>query len=146
VRACGFPHRPPWAATLHTVLRGRERERFEAHLGAWAEGLLGEPPATAGSAEASAREGKTLRGRQQPGVAGAHLLAARAHRVGLTRAQQAVEDQTTALPAALDLLRPSGLAGRIGTLDALLTQRPMAQPMVEAGGDSVMVVKAKQPQ
>ena len=32
------------------------------------------------------------------------------------------------------------------TMDALLTQRPIAQQIVEAGGDYVMVVKANQPQ
>jgi hypothetical protein len=31
-------------------------------------------------------------------------------------------------------------------MDALLTQRPIAQQIVEAGGDSVMGVKANQPQ
>jgi predicted transposase YbfD/YdcC len=36
--------------------------------------------------------------------------------------------------------------GRVVTMDALLTQRPMAQPIVAAGGDDVMVVQEPQPQ
>src|ERR1043166_222480 len=44
VQALGFTHRSPCAATLHTVLRRVDREVFEAKLGAWAEGLLGEAP------------------------------------------------------------------------------------------------------
>jgi predicted transposase YbfD/YdcC len=146
VRALGFPHRPPCAATLHTVFRGVDRKRCEAHLGAWAEGLLGEPPDPAGSEDAIALDGKALRGSQKQGAAGAHLLAALAHRVGLTLAQQAVDDKTHAIPVALDLLRHMGLEGRIVTMDALLTQRQMAQHIVDAGGDYVMVVKANQPQ
>jgi predicted transposase YbfD/YdcC len=50
------------------------------------------------------------------------------------------------MPATLDLLRQVVLAGRVVTMDALLTQRPIAQQIVEAGGDYVMVVKANQPQ
>jgi hypothetical protein len=38
------------------------------------------------------------------------------------------------------------LTGRIVTMDALLTQRQVAQTIVEAGGDYVMIVKDNQPQ
>lgn len=123
-----------------------DRERFEAQLGAWVEGLLGEPPAPEGGEDAIAIDGKARRGSQKQGAAGAHLLAARAHRVGLTLAQQAVADKTNAIPVALDLLRHMMLEGRIVTRDALLTQRQMAQHLVDAGGDYVMVVTANQPQ
>jgi predicted transposase YbfD/YdcC len=123
-----------------------DRERFEAQLGAWAEGLLGESPHTEGDEDAIAIDGKTLRGSQKQGAAGAHLLSALAHRVGLTLAQQAVDDKTNEIPVALDLLRHMVLEGRIVTMDALLTQRQIAQQIVDAGGDYVMVVKANQPQ
>jgi len=123
-----------------------DRQRFEAHLGAWAEGLLGEPPDTVGSEEAIALDGQARRGSQKQGAAGAHRLAALAHRVGLTLAQQAVDDQTHEIPVALDLLRHMVLEGRSVTMDALLTQRQIAQHIVDARGDSVLVVKANQPQ
>jgi len=67
-------------------------ERFEAHLGAWAEGFMGASPDTAGSEEAIALTGKTLRGSQHQGAAGVPLLSTLAHRVGLMLAQPAVED------------------------------------------------------
>ena len=38
------------------------------------------------------------------------------------------------------------LGGRVVTMDALLTQRPIAQQIVEAGGAYVMGVKENQPQ
>jgi predicted transposase YbfD/YdcC len=47
---------------------------------------------------------------------------------------------------ALDLRRGVVLAGRVVTMDALLTQRHIAQGMVEAGGDYGMPVKDNQPQ
>jgi predicted transposase YbfD/YdcC len=58
-----------------------------------------------------------------------------AHRVGVTRAQQAVDDKTTAIPVVLALLRHRSLEGRLVTLDAWLPQRQRAQPMVAARGD-----------
>jgi predicted transposase YbfD/YdcC len=144
-RALGFTRQSPCAATLHTVLRRVDREELEAKLGAWAEGLLvGTPPQDV--AEGIAIDGKTLRGSQKQGAPGAPLLSALAHRLGVTLAQQAVADKTNEIPVALDLLRQLVLEGRVVTMDALLTQRPIAQQIVEAGGDYVMVVKENQPQ
>jgi predicted transposase YbfD/YdcC len=146
VRALGFLRRPPCAATLHTVFRRVDREVLEAKLGAWAEALLGEAPRPEEGADAIAIDGKTLRGSQKQGASGAHLLSALAHHVGLTLAQQAVEDKTNEIPVAVELLRHLVLEGRIVTMDALLTQRQIAQQIVDAGGDYVMVVKENQPQ
>jgi predicted transposase YbfD/YdcC len=122
------------------------RETLEAKLGAWATALLGETPSLTPSGETIAIDGKTLRGRKKQGAPGAHLLSALAHRVGLTLAQQAVDDKTNAIPVALDLLRHLVLEGRIVTMDALLTQRQIAQQIVAARGDYVMMVKKNQPQ
>lgn len=146
MQALGFTHRAPGAATLHTVLRRVDREAVAATLGAWAEGLLGEAPQPERGEDAIAIDGKTLRGSQKQGAPGVHLLSALAHRLGVTLAQQAVDDQTHEIPVALELLRHLVLEGRIVTMDALLTQRQIAQQIVGAGGDYVMVVKANQPQ
>jgi predicted transposase YbfD/YdcC len=144
-RALGFTRQPPCAATLHTVLRQVDREVLETKLGAWAEGVLvGTPPQAIG--EGIAVDGKTLRGSQQQGVPGVHLLSALAHRLGLTLAQQAVADQTNERPVALELLCQVVLEGRVVTMDALLTQRSIAQQIVEARGDYVMMIKDHQPQ
>jgi predicted transposase YbfD/YdcC len=112
-------------------LRRVDREVVEAKLGA-EEGI--------------AIDGKTLRGSQKQGAPGAHLLSALAHRLGLTLAQQAVADKTNEIPVALELLRHVVLEGRVVTMDALLTQRPSAQQIVDAGGDYVRLVKDRQPQ
>ena len=146
VQALGFTHRSPCAATLHTVLRRVDREVLEVKLGAWAEAVLREAPGIEEGEDAIAIDGKTLRGSKNQGAPGAHLLSALAHRVGVTLAQQAVNDKTNEIPVVLDLLRHLVLEGRIVTMDALLTQRQIAQHIVDAGGDDVMVVKENQPQ
>jgi predicted transposase YbfD/YdcC len=96
--------------------------------------------------DAIAIDGKILRGSQKQGAPGVHLLSAFAHRMGLTLAQESVDDKTNEPPVALELLRYLVLEGRIVTMDALLTQRQIAQQIVDAGGDYVMVVKENQPQ
>ena len=119
---------------------------MEAKLGSWVEGLLGEAPRGAEGEDALAIAGKTVRGRQKHGDPGAHLFSALAHRVGLTLVQQAVDAKTNEIPVALDLLRHLVLEGRIVMMDALLTQRQIAQHIMAAQGDYVMVVKENQPQ
>jgi len=145
-RALGFTRQPPCAATLHAVLKGVDREALEVRLGAWAEGLLAATAAISGTQEGIAVDGKTLRGSQKQGAPGAPLLSALGHRLGLTLAQHAVADKTNEMPVVMELLRQVVLEGRVVTMDALLTQRAMAQQIVQAGGDYVMVVKDNQPQ
>ncbi len=146
-QALGFTHAPPCAATLHTIFRHVNRDEFEAHLGAWADSVVGSLPRAPEMPEvAIALDGKTLRGSKQQGAPGTHLLSALAHRVGVTLAQCAVDDKTNEITAVEALLCQLVLEGRIVTMDALLTQRHVAQTIMDKGGDYVMIVKDNQPQ
>jgi predicted transposase YbfD/YdcC len=149
-RALGFRHTPPCAATLHLIFRRLDCARFEAQLGTWAESVVASmsprPGRLPGSEPAVALDGKTLRGSRKQGAPGVHLLSALAHQVGVTLAQQAVADKTNEITAAETVLSQLVLTGRVVTMDALLTQTAVAQTIVAAGGDYVMVVKANQPQ
>jgi len=146
-QALGFTHAPPCAATLHTIFRHVNRDEFEAHLGAWADSVVGSLPRAPEMPEvAIALDGKTLRGSKQQGAPGTHLLSALAHRVGVTLAQCAVDDTTNEITAVEYLLCKLVLEGRIVTMDALLTQRHVAQTIMDKGGDYVMIVKDNQPQ
>lgn len=147
VRALGFTHTPtPCAATLFHVFRRLDRADLEARLGTWAEAVLRATPAPASSLEAVAVDGKALRGSQKQGAPGAHLLSAVSHRLGLTLGQTEVADKTNEIAAAPPLLAGLLLAGRVVTMDALLTQRAVAQTIRDGGGDYVMVVKDNHPQ
>ena len=95
---------------------------------------------------AVALDGKTLRGSKKQGAPGTHLLSALAHQIGVTLAQHAVDDKTNEITAVETLLQPLVLEGRLVTMDALLTQRHIAQTIVDKGGDYVMIVKENQPQ
>jgi predicted transposase YbfD/YdcC len=146
-QALGFTHAPPCAATLHTIFRHVNRDEVEAHLGAWADSVVSSLPAAPETPEvAMALDGKTLRGSKKQGAPGTHLLSALAHHVGVTLAQQGVDDKTNEITAVETLLCQLVLEGRIVTMDALLTQRQVAQTLVDQGGEYVMIVKDNQPQ
>jgi hypothetical protein len=145
-RALGLTHAtPPCAATLHAVFRALEREQVEAVLGGWAATVLAATAPTPDELEGLAMDGKTLRGSRQAGVPGAHLLSAVSHRLGLTLGQTAVDAKTNEIPCVQPLLAGLVLEGRIFTMDALLTQRPIAAAIVAGGGAYVMTVKGNQP-
>ena len=146
-QALGFTHATPCAATLHTVFRHVDRDEFETYLGAWADSVVGSLPAAPETPEpAVALDGKTLRGSKKQGAPGTHLLSALAHQVGVTLTQRAVDDKTNEITAVETILEQLVLEGRIVTMDALLTQRRVAQKIVDKGGDYVMIVKENQPQ
>jgi predicted transposase YbfD/YdcC len=145
--ALGFTHHTPCAATLHTILRSIDREAFEAKVGAWAESLVATVPAVPEAPEiAIAVDGKTLRGSKKQGAPETPLLSVVTHRGGLTLTQQAVAAKTTEITEVETVFGKIVLAGRIVTMDALLTQRQVAQTIGAAGGDYVMIVKDNQPQ
>jgi predicted transposase YbfD/YdcC len=146
-RALGFTHNTPCAATLHTVFRHVDRDEVEAKLGAWAEGIVSSTPAAPAADQAAvALDGKTLRGSRKQGAPGVHVLSALSHHLGLTLAQQAVDAKTNEITQVETVLRQLVLKDRVLTMDALLTQRHVAQTIVDAGGDYVMIVKDNQPQ
>lgn len=152
----GFTHQPlPCAATYFHVLRRLDRAQFEAVLGAWAEMVLSATAPASGDAatseagaagaDAVALDGKTLRGSRKQGAPGVHLLSAVSHRLGLTLGQAGVDEKTNEIPVAPAVLAGLLLEGRIVTMDALLTQREVAQTIIDGGGDYVMPVKENQP-
>jgi predicted transposase YbfD/YdcC len=57
-----------------------------------------------------------------------------------------VADKTHEIPVLDDVLRALVIEGRVLTVDALLTQRAIAERIVHGGGDYVRLVKGNQPQ
>lgn len=141
--ALGFTRpTPPCAATLYRVLRGIDLPTLEDALHTWAAALLDTlPPACR---VGLALDGKTLRGSRKQGAPDTHLLSAVSHHLGLTLAQVAVDDKTNEITAVQALLTPQLVAGKVCTMDALLTQRAIAQAIVDGGGGYIHVVKDNQ--
>jgi DDE_Tnp_1-associated len=147
VHALGFPQpTPPCAATLCTVLRQRDHAEVEAKRTTWAEEVRASRPPAPVEDEAIALDGTSLRGRQRQGAGQGHLRSALRHRLGLPVGQQAVDDKTNEITVVVPLLQGLVREGRICTMDALLTQRAVAETSTAGGGDSVLLVKEHQPQ
>lgn len=147
-QALGITHKKtPCAATVHTIFKNIDVELLESELGEWAESVLATTPVPEGADEDEgvALDGKTLRGSRKQGAVKAHLLSAVSHRLGLTLGQQAVDDKTNEIPVVQELLKNLILEGRVFTMDALLTQREVAQTIIGGGGDYIMIAKDNQP-
>ena len=138
-QALGFKSgKTPCVGTLHTVLTQLDHQALEAPLGQWAQEVL----AASGTAKSAAKntaqvvaiDGKTLRGSARQGAPGTHLLAALSPVLGLTLHQQAVQDKSNEITAVQEVLKSLVLEGRVVTVDALLTQREVAQTIVTKKG------------
>jgi predicted transposase YbfD/YdcC len=119
-----------------------DKQIFEQELGAWAELVTGE--SLSQEFEATSIDGKSLRGSQKQGAAGAHLLSAVGQRLGLTLSQKAVPDETNEIGVVIGLVSGLILEGRVITVDALLTQKKVAEAILARRGHYLMVVKENQ--
>lgn len=135
----------PGATTFCYLLRRFELQPLEKHLGAWAANILSGLPCPAEELSALAIDGKALRGSRKQGAKAAHLLSVVSHHLGLTIWQQGVDDKTNEIPVCLEVLRTLLLTNRVVTVDALMTQREVAQTIVNKEGDYVMMAKGNQP-
>ena len=146
-QALGFTHATPCAATLHTIFRHVNRDEFEAHLGPGPTVWSGVCP----------QHRRRLRSRW-PSMAKRCGAPKNKGRQGPTCYRRSrtmwgspwPNTPLTTKPMRSRPSRPSCsqlvLEGRIVTMDALLTQRHVAQTIVDKGGDYVMIVKENQPQ
>ncbi len=75
-----------------------------------------------------------MRGSANHGALDVHLLSAVSHGLGLTVGQEAVDDKTNEIGAVQALLAALVMEGRIFTMDALLTQKAIAQTIVQKKG------------
>lgn len=133
------PGRRPCVATLHRVFKRLDIAAFEAVLGAWLQqsgGATTDPIAVAG---------KTLRGIHGEQMPGVHLVSAYTHAAGAIVAQLRTAGKGQELAAAKAVLAEVPLGGRLVTTDALLTQREVAQQVVDGGGDYLLPVQDNQP-
>ena len=123
--------RTPCVATLHRVFRRVDVATFERAVGAWAAAVAAALPE---AEEAIAIDGKMLRGSRQPTVPAVHLLSALGHAVGLVLAEVPVAAETDEVGALPALLAALVLEGRVLTLDAAFTERPVAETIRAKGG------------
>jgi hypothetical protein len=138
--ALGFRRgKTPTKAMLSELLRALNAGAFEAALSRWVRSRLTRAP------EHLSLDGKTLRGSRDGAAPGQHLVAVYAPAVEAVLAQVRVDAKTNEHKAALQLLGLIPLAGKVVVGDAMFCQRDLAEHVVAAGGDYVLVAKENQP-
>lgn len=139
--ALGFRRgKTPTLSTLSRTLRRLDAERLEAILSSWIQGRI-DPH----EYELISLDGKTLRGSRDGEVPGQHLVAAYAPQVQAVLAQIRVDSKTNEHKAALQLLGIVPLKDKIVIGDAMFCQRDLAEQVIDAGGDYIMIAKGNQP-
>jgi predicted transposase YbfD/YdcC len=142
----GLPlERSPSAKTLNRLLTRLDPDALEAAIRGWLA-AVNDQLAQTGLPLRIAIDGKAVRGAAKRGAACIHLLAAVCHELQIVWAQVPVESKTNEITQVLPLLNLLCLEGRLVTMDALLTQREIAQAIIDRQGDYLMVVKGNQPQ
>lgn len=148
----GFTHRKgPSQSTVQRLFAHLAVETLEAQLACWAQQVVGALGASRGAAdvpdapEGVAMDGKALRMSARCGAVDAHLLSLCSHRLGIVLAQRAVSDKTNEAVASDDLLAMLLLSGVVITADAMFTHTDIAQTVLDAGNDYLLVVKENQP-
>ena len=141
----------PSASTLYRALRKVDITELEGRISAYIAELDAADRVTG---EVQGRDGAGLRGQSIDGKevrmaskqgAPLMLVSLVRHESGAVLAQKAVSRKTNEITVAPALLAGRDLTGTVTTMDALLTQREIAQQIVEQGGDYLMVVKGNQP-
>lgn len=136
-----LPNGIPSHDTFGRVFARLEPESFERCFLSWAQGMK-----EALERRHIALDGKTLRRShdQAAGKGPLHLVSAWATEEGLVLGQQKVaghSNEITAIPQLLDVL---DVAGAVVTIDAMGTQKAIAQKLIERGADYVLALKANQ--
>lgn len=145
VAQLGFTReKTPCQSTFHEVLKGLNWEHLERQLRHWAEALLQQ--VLQDPHVALAGDGKVLRGSRKKGSRMAHLLSVVVHDLGITLSHEAVAEKSNEIPALPTLLSRLILHGRVLTVDALHTQRELAQALRKQRAHYVMIAKQNQPE
>jgi predicted transposase YbfD/YdcC len=141
-----LPERPlPSPATLRRALRSMDVTALEARLAQFTQDLAATTAPPPGARyQGQAVDGKAVRGAQAQG-AKVHLVSLVQHGTGLVRKQLRVREKSNEITAVPVLLQGQDLQGTVTTMDALLTQRALAQQILDQQGHYLMVVKENQP-
>jgi predicted transposase YbfD/YdcC len=142
--------RMPSYATVRRVVLCIDILKLEGAIAAYSQALdspMGTPPPAAEEPPlvGQAIDGKTLRGTlPYKAEDRTHLVSLVRHEDAVVLGEQRVENKTNEIRAVPELLRGRDLQNTVTTMDALLTQRTIAQQVLDQKGDYLMVVKDNQ--
>jgi predicted transposase YbfD/YdcC len=134
-----LPHGIPSHDTFGRVFAALDPVQFEACFRAWVASI-----AQALAPQVVALDGKALCGAHNAGDQPLQLVSAWASEARLVLAQRAVREKANELRALPEILQMLVLEGCIVTIDAMGTHAPIAQAIVDKGGDYILALKGNQ--
>lgn len=144
-RRIGFqPERSPSVSTLCRLLWYISVEKLEDNIATWAY-QIHQQLVAAGVSQGIAIDGKSIRRAASLGSKDAFLVSAVCHQLRFVLQQVAVADKTNEITVVPVLLERLLLKGMVVTVDALLTQRQIAQTIRQHQAHYLMYVKENQP-
>lgn len=137
-----LPNGVPSHDTINRVFQAIDARHFEALFTEWATGIKDE-----GVAEnVIAIDGKTLRGSRDTfhGSAPLHIVHAWSVAHGLCLGQYQTDEKSNEITSIPELLDKLSITGAIVSIDAMGTQKDIAEKIVKKGGDYILAVKGNQ--
>jgi predicted transposase YbfD/YdcC len=142
-----LPNGIPGKDVFRRVLALLRPDVFQACFAAWLQSLRAQAAAVAGvDRPVLAVDGKTARRSQDrsKGLGALHCVSVWASDFGLSLGQVACAEKSNEITAIPELLRLVDIEGTIITIDALGTQKAIAEQIIDSGADYVLALKGNQ--
>jgi predicted transposase YbfD/YdcC len=142
-----LPHGIPCKDVFRRVLMALQPGAFQSCFVKWLECLRAEAAAATGIEQPIlAVDGKTLRRShdRHKGLGALHSVTVWASEYGLSLGQVACAEKSNEITAIPELLRLVDIKGSIITIDAMGTQKAIAEQIVNSGADYVLALKGNQ--
>ena len=146
-RVLELPNGIPCKDVFRRVLMALQPGAFQTCFVKWLQCLRAEAAAATGIDQPIlAIDGKTLRRShdRRKGLGALHCVTVWASEFGLSLGQVACEEKSNEITAIPELLRLVDIKGAIITIDAMGTQKAIAEQIVESGADYVLALKGNQ--
>lgn len=142
-----LPHDIPRKDVFRRVLSALNPLAFQACFTNWLQALRAKAAAASGIKQpVMTIDGKTLRRTHDhnKGLGALHSVSIWASEFGLSLGQVACADKSNEITAIPELLRLVDIEGAIITIDAMGTQKAIAEQIVASGADYVLALKGNQ--
>src|SRR5580704_3527297 len=146
-RVLDLPHGIPRKDVFRRVLMALKPAAFQACFADWLQSLRTEAAAETGiERPVLAVDGKTLRRSHDhdKGLGALHSVSVWASEYGLSLGQVACAGKSNEITAIPELLRLVDINGAIITIDAMGTQKAIAEQIITGGADYVLALKGNQ--
>jgi predicted transposase YbfD/YdcC len=147
VQVLDLPNGAPRKDVFRRVLMVLNPAAFQACFASWLRSLRVEAAAETGvDRPVLPVDGKTLRRShdRQKGLGALHLVSVWAGEYGLSLGQMACAEKSNEITAIPELLKLVDIKGAIVTIDAMGTQKAIAEQIVEGKADYVLALKGNQ--